>query len=61
MGTVYFTSDLHMDHTNIIKYCNRPFTDGKSMTEQLIMNWNSQVAVNDLVIILGDFLWRKKL
>lgn len=59
METIYFTSDLHLDHGNIIKYCNRPFTDPISMTEQLILNWNNQVTLNDSVFILGDFLWHK--
>jgi calcineurin-like phosphoesterase family protein len=56
---IFFTSDLHLDHGNIIKYCNRPFTDPISMTEQLILNWNEQVGEKDLVFVLGDFLWNK--
>ena len=59
MGKIFFTSDLHLDHGNIIKYCNRPFTDPLSMTEQLILNWNNQVSTDDCVFVLGDFLWNK--
>lgn len=58
---IFFTSDLHLDHGNIIKYCNRPFTDPISMTEQLILNWNKQVEENDLVFVLGDFLWNNNI
>lgn len=61
MANIYFTSDLHLDHTNIIKYCKRPFIDGRSMTEILIEKWNQQITDNDLVFILGDFLWGKNI
>lgn len=61
MSNIYFTSDLHLDHANIIKYCKRPFTDAKSMTEEIILKWNNQIQINDLVFILGDFLWGKNI
>jgi len=32
---VYFTSDLHLGHANIIKYCNRPFLCEKDYEEWL--------------------------
>jgi calcineurin-like phosphoesterase family protein len=59
MANIYFTSDLHLDHTNIIKYCKRPFSSGIEMTDELIIKWNTQVNSDDLVFILGDFLWGK--
>ena len=58
---IFFTSDLHLDHGNIIKYCKRPFADPISMTEQIILNWNKQVQPEDLVFVLGDFLWNNSI
>jgi calcineurin-like phosphoesterase family protein len=30
-GKVYIWSDLHLGHENVIRYCNRPFTDAVDM------------------------------
>lgn len=54
---IWFSSDLHCYHTNIIKYCNRPFDNAIQMTEQLIENHNKLVKQNDLVYWLGDIIW----
>lgn len=50
----FYTSDLHFNHTNIIKYCNRPFADSKIMDTFMIKKWNAKVSKNDEVYILGD-------
>lgn len=54
---VFFTSDTHFWHKNILKYesVNRPFKDIFDMNEQLVSRWNSVVGKNDLVFHLGDF------
>lgn len=51
----FFTSDTHFNHSNIIKYCNRPFADAHDMNETLIANWNNVVGYDDVVYHLGDF------
>lgn len=51
----FFTSDTHFYHSNIIKYCLRPFADAHEMNETLIANWNNVVTQNDVVYHLGDF------
>lgn len=51
----FFTSDLHLYHANVIKYCNRPFTTVEEMNEILVKNWNETVGIGDEVYCLGDF------
>jgi calcineurin-like phosphoesterase family protein len=53
--SVWFTSDTHFGHENIIKYCDRPFDSVEEMDEALVSNWNEVVGHNDLVYHLGDF------
>ena len=52
---LWFTSDPHFDHANIIKYVKRPFDNVTVMNEALIRNWNRVVGNDDLVFCLGDF------
>lgn len=52
---VFFTSDTHFNHTNIIRFCNRPFKDVSHMNETIISNWNRVVGSEDIVFHLGDF------
>lgn len=56
----FFTSDLHIGHQNIIKYCQRPFKDIDDMNESLIRNWNKVVRNGDLVYHIGDFSFRER-
>lgn len=53
--TIWFTADQHFFHQNIIKYCDRPFSDAKEMKRRIINNYNSLVQKEDTVYHLGDF------
>lgn len=55
---IFFTSDLHFGHENIIKLTKRPFKDVQEMDETLIKNWNAVVSPADTVYVLGDFAYR---
>lgn len=52
---IWLTSDTHYGHSNIIKYCNRPFKHVDEMDEELIYRHNKLVARDDIVYHLGDF------
>lgn len=52
---MFIISDLHLSHTNIIKYCNRPFKTVEEMNEHIIEKWNSVVSNDDTVCVVGDF------
>lgn len=56
---IYFTSDLHFGHANIIRLCNRPFDSVHEMNDVIIKRWNAVVHKNDDVYILGDFTLSK--
>jgi calcineurin-like phosphoesterase family protein len=57
---IFVVSDTHFDHTNIIRYCNRPFRypnkspNKEAMNRTLISNWNLTVSPNDIVYFVGD-------
>ena len=57
---VFFTSDLHLGHRNIIRLCNRPFSSIDEMDECLIEKWNKKVTNADTVYILGDLMFRNE-
>lgn len=53
-NTLWFTSDLHFNHANVIKYSNRPFIDRDEMNDELIRLHNKKVHPLDHVIYVGD-------
>lgn len=52
---VYFWSDLHLFHSHIIDYENRPFKDVKEMNRSLLNNWKSTIKKKEIIFNLGDF------
>lgn len=60
MGKIFYTSDLHFGHKNILKYEDRPWDSVVDMNEGLIARWNEKVTDNDDVYVLGDFAFQSK-
>lgn len=56
---IYITSDWHIGHANIIKFCNRPFASIEAMEEDCLNYVNKTVNSDDIIWHLGDFLWVK--
>lgn len=55
---LFFTSDLHIGHDNIINFCNRPYESIEQMNQGIIEEWNNVVPVNGNVFLLGDVSWK---
>ena len=56
---IFFISDFHLSHKNILRFDSRPFADLDKMHEALIRNWNSVVSKDDTVFYLGDLSFGK--
>lgn len=59
--TIFFTSDTHYGHLNVIKHAKRPFQGLDDMHAAMIERWNRVVGPNDMVYHLGDVVWRENL
>lgn len=57
MSEIWFISDTHFGHTNILQYeaDARPFKTIEEMNEVIIDKWNDTVHCNDTIYHLGDF------
>lgn len=54
LAKIYFTSDWHIGHANVLQFDQRPFRDMDHMNRVLVNNYNSTVGDNDTVYFLGD-------
>lgn len=57
---IWFTSDTHFGHANVIGFCGRPFALVEEMDEEMIRRWNARVRPSDVVYHLGDFAFKSK-
>lgn len=55
-----YIADLHFGHRNAITFDHRPFADCDEMDMAMIQLWNSRVAPDDHVYIIGDFAHRSE-
>lgn len=52
--SVFYTSDTHFGHANVIHLCGRPYEDVVDMNLDMVERWNSVVGPDDVVYVLGD-------
>ncbi|QHJ85013.1 MAG: hypothetical protein [Bacteriophage sp.] len=58
MGKIFFTSDTHFFHENVIRLDSRTFANMDEMLDSMLQKWNSKVSDQDTVYILGDYTWK---
>jgi calcineurin-like phosphoesterase family protein len=51
---IWLSSDYHINHRNVLKYCDRQFDSIEEMDEAFVRNHNKVVRRNDLFFFLGD-------
>lgn len=54
---IFVTSDLWLGRHNIIDIYKRPFSSLSDMNNTIIERWNTTVGENDIVFILGNFVY----
>ena len=59
MNNIWFASDHHFGHNNILDYCGRPYDTIEDHDEDLIKRHNELVGPNEVVYFLGDVTFKK--
>ena len=54
---MFFTSDTHFGHTNLVKNGHRNFLSTQEMDEIIIERWNTKIGIKALVFHIGGFKW----
>ncbi len=60
MTNLFFTSDLHFGHTNIIPWRDSRWPDVSEMNEYLVERWNDIVEPGDHTVVVGDIVMGKR-
>jgi calcineurin-like phosphoesterase family protein len=58
MAQLLLTADLHLGHSNVIRYDTRPFENIDQMNKEMIRRFNERVKEEDTCIIVGDFCFK---
>lgn len=57
---IYFTSDLHIGHYNIIKYRSSKNFSSLKEHDEFMLNKISELKKRDILYIIGDFIFKSK-
>lgn len=60
MVDIWFTSDLHLGHNNVLSFQERPFSDIDEMNRSLLAAINKRAKTNDVLYILGDVAYKNE-
>ena len=55
---IWFTSDLHLGHTRVLEFAERPWDTIDEMNDALISKINARVAPTDTLYVLGDYSFK---
>ena len=58
---IYFTSDTHFGHENVIRFAGCPYETVAQMNHALVSNINARVLPRDELYILGFFRFGSRL
>lgn len=58
---IWFTSDTHLGHENVLGFCDRPWASIQAMNDELIDKINELVAPGDTLYHLGDYSFKMTL
>lgn len=54
---IWFSSDWHLSHQNIMKYCKRPFASTEDMNLHILSNVFYAIKPGEQLYFLGDLAW----
>lgn len=55
---IYYISDMHFGHENVLTFDRRPFQSVEEMAETIVSRWNARITNEDTVYVLGDAFWK---
>ena len=56
---IWFMSDLHYNHINILQLNNRKFRGVEEMNQYILGELASKIDSNDILFDLGDLIWKE--
>lgn len=56
---IWFSSDYHIGHKNIIEHAKRPFDNIEEMAETIVARHNEVVKKGDIIYLVGDTFWQR--